>query len=76
MRHDPAAGAIVIMLRSLKMSGMAQASVNSTSRAQAGWHTTGKLVVPDNISIIALPAKCPELNPVENLSMRRCPGFC
>jgi hypothetical protein len=25
MRHDPAAGAIVIMLRSLKMHGMAQA---------------------------------------------------
>jgi hypothetical protein len=25
MRHDPAAGAIVIMLRSLKMYGMAQA---------------------------------------------------
>ncbi len=34
---------------------------------QAGWHTTGKLVVPGNISIIALPAKCPELNPVENI---------
>src|SRR3546814_4073530 len=27
---------------------------------QAGWHMTGKLVVPANISIIALPAKCPE----------------
>src|SRR3546814_20077198 len=34
---------------------------------QAGWHMTGKLVVPANISIIALPAKCPELNPVENI---------
>jgi transposase len=34
---------------------------------QAGWHTTGKIEVPDNISIIALPAKCPELNPVENI---------
>ena len=34
---------------------------------QAGWHTTGKLDVPGNISIIALPAKCPELNPVENI---------
>ena len=31
---------------------------------QAGWHTTGKLEIPGNISIIALPAKCPELNPV------------
>jgi transposase len=34
---------------------------------QAGWHTTEKLVVPDNISIVPLPAKCPELNPVENV---------
>ena len=25
MRHDPASGAVVIMLRSLKMHGMAQA---------------------------------------------------
>lgn len=30
---------------------------------QAGWHTTNKLEMPGNISIIALPAKCPELNP-------------
>ena len=28
---------------------------------------TGKLRVPGNISIIPLPAKCPELNPVENV---------
>jgi transposase len=34
---------------------------------QAGWHMTGKLDVPSNITIIALPAKCPELNPVENV---------
>lgn len=34
---------------------------------QAGWHTTPQLVVPDNISIIRLPAKCPELNPQENV---------
>ena len=34
---------------------------------QAGWHMTDKLDVPDNISIVALPAKCPELNPVENI---------
>jgi len=31
----------------------------------AGWYD--KLDVPGNISIIALPAKCPELNPVENI---------
>ena len=28
MRHDPASGAIVIMLRSLKMHGMAQAVID------------------------------------------------
>ena len=34
---------------------------------QAGWPTTNKLVIPANITIIALPAKCPKLNPVENI---------
>ena len=34
---------------------------------QAGWHMTGKLDVPKNISVVALPPKCPELNPVENV---------
>src|ERR1700690_1160849 len=28
---------------------------------QAGWHTSAKLVVPDNITLIPLPPKCPEL---------------
>jgi hypothetical protein len=34
---------------------------------KAGWHTTGKLVVPDNIVLVHLPPKSPELNPVENV---------
>ena len=34
---------------------------------QAGWHMSKCLVVPANITIIALPPKCPELNPVENV---------
>ena len=34
---------------------------------QAGWHLTGKLTVPPNITLIPLPAKCPELNPQENV---------
>lgn len=34
---------------------------------QAGWHMTTALIMPENISIIPLPAKCPELNPVENI---------
>jgi len=32
-----------------------------------GWHITDKLDALGNISIIALPAKCPELSPVENI---------
>jgi transposase len=34
---------------------------------QAGWHLSHQLVVPQNITIIPLPPKCPELNPVENI---------
>lgn len=35
---------------------------------RAGWHQTGgKLKVPDNISLLKLPAYSPELNPVENI---------
>lgn len=34
---------------------------------QAGWHTTKKLRLPDNITILPLPAKAPELNPTENI---------
>ena len=30
---------------------------------RAGWHTTGKLKVPQNITIILLPSRSPELNP-------------
>lgn len=34
---------------------------------QAGWHTTGKLSLPDNISLMPLPPRSPELNPQENI---------
>ena len=33
----------------------------------AGWHQTGKLRVPGNISLLPLPPYSPELNPVENI---------
>ena len=33
---------------------------------QAGWHTSAKLAVPGNITLVPLPAKCPEMNPQEN----------
>ena len=34
---------------------------------RAGWHTTGDLVVPRNMTLIFLPPRAPELNPVENI---------
>ena len=34
---------------------------------QAGWHTSKKLVAPDNITLMPLPPRAPELNPVENI---------
>lgn len=34
---------------------------------RAGWHTTTKLDVPGNITLIFLPSRSPELNPVENV---------
>jgi transposase len=34
---------------------------------QAGWHTSGKLDVPGNITILTLPPRSPELNPLENI---------
>ena len=33
----------------------------------AGWHTSPKLKLPANITLIPLPAYAPELNPTENL---------
>src|SRR4051812_37400317 len=36
--------------------------------ARSGWwHLSGKLAVPDNITIVPLPPKCPELNAQENV---------
>src|SRR5215203_2926611 len=34
---------------------------------RAGWHTTARLAVPKNITLIFLPSRAPELNPVENI---------
>lgn len=34
---------------------------------RAGWHTTEKLIVPRNMTLIFLPSRSPELNPVENV---------
>ncbi len=34
---------------------------------QAGWHTSHKLIVPPNISLLPLPPNCLEFNPIENV---------
>ena len=34
---------------------------------QAGWHTTANLRIPQNITLLSLPPRSPELNPTENL---------
>jgi hypothetical protein len=34
---------------------------------QAGWHLSGDVVVPNNITLLPLPPKCPELNVMENV---------
>jgi hypothetical protein len=33
----------------------------------AGWHGAGDLTVPDNLTLLPLPPRSPELNPVENV---------
>jgi len=33
----------------------------------AGYHTAKALVVPENMTLVALPPRSPELNPMENL---------
>jgi hypothetical protein len=35
--------------------------------ARAGWHGSGELTVPDNITLVPLPSAAPELNPQENV---------
>ena len=30
---------------------------------QAGWHTSSKLNIPDNITLVPIPPRSPELNP-------------
>lgn len=34
---------------------------------RAGWHTTHALVIPSNITLIFLPPRAPELNPIETI---------
>ena len=42
---------------------------------RAGWHTTPKLEPPKNITLLPLPPRAPELNPVENGCQYRRQNF-
>ena len=33
----------------------------------AGWHSSPRLEIPDNIALLPLPPYAPELNPIENI---------
>src|SRR5215475_153280 len=50
-----------------QLRSLARRTNNGPQVDQAGWHMSTRLVVPANITIILLPPKCPELNPVENV---------
>ena len=61
MRHNPAAGAVVIMLRTLKMHGMAQAVGELTeqgSPAKRGRVESGGEPIPLPTSGTAKPSRC------------------
>ena len=58
---------MLIMQLRLNSPAVAQGSDAVVLMDQAGWTMTRKLRVPSDIRIIPLPAKCPELNSVENV---------
>jgi len=71
------AGAALVMPRAdteAMQKHLEEISLNVAAGAQAvlildkaGWHTTGKLAVPANITLVFLPPASPELNPAENI---------
>jgi hypothetical protein len=42
-------------------------SFSSSLLDRAGWHISNDLRVPDNITLLPLPPRSPELNPTENV---------
>jgi len=47
--------------------GVSAGSIALLILDRAGWHTSPKLKIPDNIALLPLPPYAPELNPVENI---------
>lgn len=50
-----------------KRDAVARKAHAAVLMGRVGWHTIGKLKVPKNITIILLPSRSPELNPVKNI---------
>ena len=46
---------------------MARSVPRPPATSLAGWHTSGELKPPKNLSLIFLPSRAPELNPAENI---------
>ncbi len=75
----PARGAGAALVMPFANTDAMQAHLQEISRAvapgahavllmdRAGWHTTGELDMPGNITPVLLPSRAPELNPVENI---------
>lgn len=42
---------------------------------QAGWHSASGRVAPPNITLLPLPPRAPELNPIENLWQYLRPNY-
>ncbi len=57
----------VLLRPDFDAEGLRALAKGARDPAQARWHTTKKRAVPANITRLPLPARSPDLNPVENL---------
>ena len=48
-------------------SAMRGRRTRGDGHGRRGWHRSGHLDVPDNVSLVILPAYSPELNPIERI---------
>ena len=55
-------------IKMIKWEGQAREEIHAVLLMdRAGWHTTGELKLPENITPVLLPPRSPELNPTENV---------
>jgi hypothetical protein len=64
----PFCNTAAITLHLAEISGMVSPGKHAALLLdQAGWHLSGEVSVPANITLLPLPPKCPELNVMENI---------